>query len=164
MATRDLLLSELDAEAARTRAALARVPVDKAEFVPHKKSMSLGKLAAHIAQLASFGHIVLSTPGLDFETAKFERLKFESPEQLLRAFDQETAKTRAALAQTSEEAWTEPWKLSAGDTVFLNANRYAAFRGMYLNHIVHHRGQLGVYLRLLDIPVPSTYGPSADEA
>ena len=163
MAINDLLLSELDAEARKTRKVLERVPPGRADFVPHAKSMPLGKLAAHLAQLGSFGNVILTTPGLDFSTAGFKPLAFESPEQLVRVFDGHIAQVRSSLAAAPADAWEQPWVLRSGPTVFMDARRFDAYRALFLNHIVHHRAQLGVYLRLLDVPVPSTYGPSADE-
>ena len=159
----EALLSELDQEIARTRTTLERVPRDKAAFVPHPKSMPMGKLAAHVAQLAGFGVTVLTQPGLDFSSGSYKPLVFESPEQLVKAMEEGAAKVREALAGTPDEAWQQNWKLAfEGKTIF-EASRFLAYRAMFLNHLVHHRGQLGVYLRLNGIPVPSTYGPSADE-
>jgi len=158
----DLLLIEFDEEAKKTRATLDRVPI-KADFAPHPKSMPLGKLAPHVAQLPDFGLTTLTTPGLDFGTGKWTPLPFESAEQLVKAFDEGAAKVRVALKSTSDEAWTQPWKLSfQGKTIF-SGTRFLAYRQMFLNHLVHHRAQLGVYLRLNDKPVPAIYGPSADD-
>jgi uncharacterized damage-inducible protein DinB len=159
----ELLLPELDEEMKKTRTTLERVPADKKEFAPHAKSMPLGKLAPHVAQLASFGLTILTTPELDFAKNSTKPLPFESTAQLLQAFDQGAAQVRAALQATPDAAWKENWKLSfQGKTIF-EGNRFLAYRQMFLNHIVHHRAQLGVYLRLNDKPVPATYGPSADD-
>lgn len=160
--TNELLLSEFDEEAKKTRALLERVPM-KPDFTPHAKSMPLGKLAPHVAELAGFGHTILTTPGLDFAKRTSTRLPFESPGQLVKAFDEGAAKVRAALKSTPEEAWTQPWKLSFQDKPIFSGTRFLAYRQMFLNHLVHHRAQLGVYLRLNDIPLPGTYGPSADD-
>jgi uncharacterized damage-inducible protein DinB len=163
MSINDLLLLELDEETKKTRTTLERVPADKKDFAPHPKSMPLGKLAAHVAQLAGFGLIILTTPELDFSKGSIKALPFESPAQLVKAFDEESAKVRAALPATPEAAWTEHWKLSfQGKTIF-EGSRFLAYREMFLNHLVHHRAQLGVYLRLNEKPVPATYGPSADD-
>jgi uncharacterized damage-inducible protein DinB len=158
----DLLLLEFDDEARKTRATLERVPM-KADFAPHPKSMPLGKLAPHVAQLPEFGLIVLTTPELDFGTGKWTPLPFESAEQLVKAFDERAAKVRAALKNTPDEAWTQPWKLSFQGKPIFSGSRFLAYREMFLNHLVHHRAQLGVYLRLNEKPVPATYGPSADD-
>jgi hypothetical protein len=163
MSLNDLLVAELDEEAKKTRAILERVPVDKGEFVPHPKSMPLGRLAPHVAELAGFGVGVLTTPGIDFSQGTYTPLQMESNAQLVRVFDDGIGKVRAALQQTTEAGWNEPWKLAFQGKVLFEGTRFLAYRQMFLNHIVHHRAQLGVYLRLNDTPLPGTYGPSADE-
>ncbi len=163
MPINELLLTEFDEEIKKTRTMLERVPEDKKDFAPHPKSMPLGKLAPHVAQLAGFGVTVLTTPELDFSTASIARVPFESAEQLVKAFDAGAAQARTALKNTPDEAWTQPWKLSFGGKPIFSGSRFLAYRQMFLNHLVHHRAQLGVYLRLNEKPVPSTYGPSADD-
>jgi len=163
MPINDLLLIEFDEEMKKTRTALERVPADKKDFAPHPKSMPLGKLAPHVAQLAGFGVTILTTPELDFSTATIARVPFESAAQLVKAFDEGATQARAALKNTPDEAWTQPWKLSFGGKPIFSGSRFLAYRQMFLNHLVHHRAQLGVYLRLNEKPVPSTYGPSADD-
>jgi uncharacterized damage-inducible protein DinB len=159
----DMLLTEFDQEVKNTRTTLERVPADKGKFVPHAKSMPLERLAPHVAQLPAFGLEILTTPDLDFSTRTITRVPLESPAQLVRVLDEGAAKVRAALLATPDSAWNEPWKLSwAGKPIF-SGSRFLAYRQMFLNHLVHHRAQLGVYLRLNDIPVPATYGPSADD-
>lgn len=158
----DLLLLEFDEEAKKTRAMLERVPM-KADFKPHAKSMPLGKLAPHVAELAGFGHTILTTPELDFGTGTRSRVPFESPAQLVAAFDAGAEKVRSALKNTPDAAWNENWKLSFQGRTIFNGSRFLAYRQMFLNHLVHHRAQLGVYLRLNDTPLPGTYGPSADD-
>ena len=163
MTVSELLLLELDEEMKKTRITLERVPADKKDFAPHPKSMPLGKLAPHVAQLAGFGITILTTPEYDFSTGSIKPLPFESSAQLVKAFDEESAKVRAALQATPDSAWTENWKLSfQGKTIF-KESRFLAYREMFMNHLVHHRAQLGVYLRLNEKPVPATYGPSADD-
>jgi uncharacterized damage-inducible protein DinB len=159
----ELLLSEFDEEIKKTRTMLERIPEDKKEFVPHAKSMPLNKLAPHVAQLAGFGLSVLTTPELDFSKGSYKPLPFESARQLVAALDEGAAKVRTALQNTPDEAWTQPWKLSFQGKPIFSGTRFLAYRQMFLNHLVHHRAQLGVYLRLNDRPVPSTYGPSADD-
>ncbi len=159
----ELLLLELDEEMKKTRTTLERVPADKKDFAPHAKSMPLGKLAPHVAQLAGFGLTVLTTPELDFSKGGYKPLPFESTAQLLQAFDEGAAKVRAALQATPDAAWKENWKLSFQGKSIFEGPRFLAYRQMFLNHLVHHRAQLGVYLRLNDKPVPATYGPSADD-
>ena len=159
----DLLLTELNEEAKKTRAMLERVPM-KADFAPHTKSMPLGKLAPHVAELPSFGLMILTTPEHDFGAgAPRTRPAFESPEQLVKAFDEGADKVRAALKQVSDAAWNEPWKLSFSGKPIFSGSKFLAYRQMFLNHLVHHRAQLGVYLRLNETPLPATYGPSADD-
>jgi uncharacterized damage-inducible protein DinB len=163
MSLNELLLSEFDEETKKTRATLERVPEDKKEFAPHPKSMPLGKLAPHVAQLSGFGFTILTTPEYDFSTGSIKPLPFESSAQLIKAFDEGAAQVRTALQATPGAAWNENWKLSfQGKTIFAGS-LFLAYRDMFLNHVVHHRAQLGVYLRLNDKPVPATYGPSADD-
>lgn len=159
----ELLLSELDDEIKKTRAMLERVPIQP-DFKPHPKSMPLGKLAPHVAELAGFGLTILTTPELDFGSGPPRpRPPFESAEQLAKAFDEGAAKVRAALKSVPDSAWTESWKLSFKGKPIFSGSRFLAYRQMFLNHLVHHRAQLGVYLRLNDKPLPATYGPSADD-
>ena len=163
MPINELLLTEFDEEIKKTRTMLERVPEDKKDFAPHAKSMPLNKLAPHVAQLAGFGLSILTTPELDFAKSTMKPLPFESAAQLVSALDEGAAKVRAALKNTPDEAWTQNWKLSFQGKPIFSGTRFLAYRQMFLNHIVHHRAQLGVYLRLTGKPVPSTYGPSADE-
>jgi uncharacterized damage-inducible protein DinB len=159
----EFLLPELDEEIKKTHTALERVPADKKDFAPHPKSMPLGKLAPHVAQLAGFGLTILTTPELDFAKGSIKPLPFESSAQLVQAFDEGAAKVRAALEAIPDEAWKQNWKLSFQGKPIFEGSRFLAYRQMFLNHIVHHRAQLGVYLRLNEKPVPATYGPSADD-
>jgi len=163
MSINELLILEFDQEMKNTRTTLERVPADKKDFAPHSKSMPMGKLAPHVAQLPSFGLTVLTTPELDFSKRSFTPLQFESTDQLLKALDEGAVKVRAALQNTSDEAWKENWKLSFQGKPIFSGSRFLAYREMFLNHLVHHRAQLGVYLRLNGKPVPATYGPSADD-
>jgi len=159
----ELLLIEFDEEVKKTRAMLERVPI-KPDFKPHPKSMPLGKLAPHVAELPGFGHTILTTPELDFATGgPRQRPPFESPEQLVKAFDEGAAKVRAVLKSIPDSAWTESWELSLQGKPIFSGSRFLAYRQMFLNHLGHHRAQLGVYLRLNDKPLPATYGPSADD-
>lgn len=163
MAISDLLLNEFDEEVKKTRTMLERVPEGKADFAPHTKSMPLGKLAPHVAELAGFGLSVLTTSGMDFAAGEYKPLPFDSAAQLVRAFDEGAAKVREALPKVSDAAWSENWKLSFSGRTLFEGPRFVAYRQMFLNHIVHHRAQLGVYLRMNGAPLPATYGPSADE-
>jgi uncharacterized damage-inducible protein DinB len=163
MNTSALLLTEFDAEITKTRATLERVPEGKADFTPHPKSMPLGRLAPHVAELAGFGVSVLTTPGLDFASGTYKPLPFESVAQLLRVFDEGSAKVRRALEGMADDEWSQPWRLAFQGKTLFEGTRFLAYRQMFLNHLVHHRAQLGVYLRLNEKPLPATYGPSADE-
>jgi uncharacterized damage-inducible protein DinB len=163
MRINDLLLTEFDEEMKKTRTTLERVPAGKGDFVPHPKSMPLGKLAPHVAQLAGFGEAVLTTPSLDFSAGSYKPLPFESAAQLVAAFDEGAARVRRALETIADEAWLEPWKLSFGGKTLFEGSRFLAYRQMFMNHMVHHRAQLGVHLRLNGQPVPAIYGPSADD-
>jgi uncharacterized damage-inducible protein DinB len=164
MSISDLLLLEFDAEAKTTRTMLERVPEDNKDFTPHPKSMPLNKLAPHVAELAGFGVKVLTTPELDFsKNSGSRRVAFESAKQLVQVFDEGAAKVRAALKDMPDAAWTESWKLSFQGKPIFSGSRFLAYRQMFINHLVHHRAQLGVYLRLNNRPLPATYGPSADD-
>jgi uncharacterized damage-inducible protein DinB len=163
MTISEALLPELDQEMANTRKTLERVPAGRPEFAPHPNSMPLGKLAPHLAQLTGFGFSILTTPRIDFSAGTYKPLPFESAAQLVSVLDEGAAKVRQALIDTPEGAWEEPWKLVFGSTVIFEGSRFLAYREMFLNHVVHHRAQLGVYLRLNGVPVPAIYGPSADE-
>lgn len=164
MTIAELFLQEFNEEVEKTRPTLERVPSDKKDFVPHVKSMPLGRLAALVAQLPEFGVIILTTPALDFASGSFTALQFELPAQLVKAFEQGAVRVREALKNMDESAWNQPWKLTMKETTFFAGSRFLAYRQMFLNHLVHHRAQLGVYLRMNGIPVPAIYGPSADEA
>ena len=163
MSVSDLLLLEFDREMKTTRITLERVPYNQEVFAPHTKSMPLGKLAIHVAELPGFGETILTTPSYDFGGGgNRPRPAFQSP-GLIQAFDDHVAKVRTVLQSMPDSAWTEPWKLSfQGKTIF-EGQKFLAYRQMFLNHLVHHRAQLGVYLRLNDVPLPTTYGPSADD-
>src|SRR5579859_3323014 len=158
----DLLLSEFDQEVSKTKTLLERVPVNP-DFKPHPKSMPLGKLAPHVAELAGFGLTILTTPEFDFSKSNSTRVPFESSDQLVTVLEEGAAKIRDALKNTPDEAWTQNWKLSFQGKPIFSGSRFLAYREMFLNHLVHHRAQLGVYLRLNDKPLPATYGPSADD-
>lgn len=163
MSITELLLPEFDAEMKTTRTTLERVPFEKTGFTPHAKSMPLEKLAPHVAELPGFGLTILTTPELDFSSApQRPRPPFEK-EGMLKFFDDGAARTREALSKISDTDWTNNWKLSfQGKTIFAG-QKFLAYREMFMNHLVHHRAQLGVYLRLNDKPLPATYGPSADD-
>ena len=155
------LIHEIEQEMATTRRLLERVPEANADWKPHQKSMALGTLAAHIADLPGMGAIVFETESLDLMT-RGKQEGFSSTAELLERLDRNAARARGALESASEEALAQKWTMSFGDTVLISLPRVAVIRTLFLNHHIHHRGQLSVYLRLLDVPLPSIYGPSAD--
>jgi uncharacterized damage-inducible protein DinB len=165
MTTAEVLLQDYDMEMGMTRRTLERVPEDKPDFKPHEKSMAMGKLTMHVATLPAFGKTILTTPSLDLAhpSVPHPDMTFRTREIALAAFDAAAAEARAALAAASDSDLAATWKFSFGDKVISNSPRSLAFRHMFFNHLIHHRAQLGVYLRLNDVPVPGLYGPSADE-
>lgn len=162
MAINDLLVMELDSEVPATRKALERVPITP-DFAPHPRSMKLGDLAPHLAQLPYFGLAVVTQPSFDFADWKYPPVTLESGAQLAAVFTAAIGQLRPALAAVPDSAWNEPWKLIWDGNVVFEGPRFVAYRQMFLNHLVHHRAQLGTYLRQGGVPVPSTYGPTADE-
>lgn len=167
MAIKDGILPEFDHEMASTRKTLERVPEGKAEFRPHEKSMALDRLAGHVAELPGFAVAVIGQDSIDARPADPSQrrapLKMTSQKQLLEEFDKNVAAARAAIEGASDEHLMKTWSLNAGGKTIFSLPRIAALRGFVMSHLIHHRAQLGVYLRLNDVPVPSIYGPSADE-
>ncbi len=161
MPIHDLLLPEFDVEAGRSRATLDRVPEDSLSYKPHDKSMALGHLAAHMAQIPQLGSAILGVRELDYSSVV--PYAMTTRDHLLNTFDTNTAILRAQLAEAGDDLLHENWKLTLRDHVLFAGSRYDALRNVCFNHLIHHRAQLGVYLRLRDLPVPSIYGPSADE-
>ena len=159
------ILAELDHELAVTRKVLERVPNDKFDYQPHPKSMKLGQLASHIVNLLMFKQLFVQASERDFldPSAPKPPPSPTTTAELLTRFDQFSANLRQALHASSDEKLTENFQLRRGEQVLMDRPKGAALRIMGLNHSIHHRGQLTVYLRLLDIPVPGVYGPSADE-
>lgn len=159
----EVLLVDFDAEIANTRRTLERIPEKDPQWKPAEKSMPIGRLALHVARLPMFCTTILTTPELDMTKQKFPALVFESTAHLLTELDKTAAEARAALAGMTDEELQKNWKLSFGEKVIADGPRMTLYRTMFLNHLVHHRAQLGVYLRLLGEKVPGLYGPSADE-
>jgi uncharacterized damage-inducible protein DinB len=164
MTISETLLLDFDAEMSNTRTTLERIPEDAPSFKPHAKSMPFGRLAVHVSRLPNFGTMILSTPGLDMATAPLPSMTFESRAKLLTDFDAAAAEARACLAGATNEQLQQNWKLSWGDKTIAEGPRCLLYRTMFFNHLIHHRAQLGVYLRLNDLPVPGLYGPSADDS
>jgi uncharacterized damage-inducible protein DinB len=163
MAIRDALLPELDQEMATTRSLLERVPEEHAAWKPHPKSFSLGDLALHISTIPFWGTTTIRKTEFNGQDPSAQvRPTFESTAQILQRFDENVAEMRAALAEASDEDLMVPWSLRNGDETIFTLPRMVALRGFVFNHLIHHRGQLSVYLRLRDVPLPSIYGPTAD--
>ena len=156
-------IEELKQEAVSTKKMLERIPNDKFDWKPHEKSRTLGQLASHIADLPGFLNSVLTMDELDFAKGDYKPYETKTPEELMNLFKEKLDEVLQTLQNTSDEKMQANFTLRSGDYVIATLPRIIAFRSMALNHIIHHRGQLSVYLRLLNIPVPGMYGPSADE-
>jgi uncharacterized damage-inducible protein DinB len=159
----ELLLQDYDVEAKGIRKTLERVPPSLADYKPHEKSMAMGRLAMHVATLPWLGRMVVTSEDTDFNQLTFPNLVFTTTEAAVEAFDKASADLRSELEHQSDEHLQSNWKITFGGKPVANAPRYLLFRTMFLNHEVHHRAQLGVYLRLNHLPVPALYGPSADD-
>lgn len=160
------LLPEFDQEMANTRKALERVPEDKFEWKPDPKSMSMGRLAQHVAEMPGWGSETLTKDSLDLdpEGKGFTPPKpVSSRQEILDLFDKNVAATRAALVKAADEDLLKPWSLLMTKKVLMTMPRIAVLRTFVMNHVIHHRAQLTVYFRLNGVPVPALYGPSADE-
>lgn len=162
------LLAELDYEAAMTATTLGLVPDGQADFRPHPKSFSLGQLAAHICDIPHWGLTTLETDEYDVAPADggpgYTPAQFAGTAATVAAFNEGLAGFRAALAAATDEQLLSPWSLKAGGETKMTLPRVGCLRSFIMNHLIHHRAQLGVYLRLLDVPLPATYGPSADDS
>jgi uncharacterized damage-inducible protein DinB len=163
MAIRDLLLPEFDQEMANTRKMLERVPDDRFNFQPHEKSWKLDRLTGHVADMPAWVAHTMQVEVLAMEPGQYKPLEPASRKELLEHFDKNVSEAHAALASATDEQlnvmWTMKWE---GKTV-MTMPRYNVLRSVVLNHIIHHRAQVGVYLRLMNVAVPGMYGPSADE-
>ena len=154
------MLEEFDREMATTRRVLERVPTDKGTWKPHEKSFALGHLAQLVAGMPGWITMTIRSPDLNLKSGP--GYSFQPTDTLLAQFDKNVQEARAELAKVPDAAFAEPWSLKMGDRVLSTEPRGVVLR-THVNHLVHHRGQLTVYLRLLDVPVPSIYGPTADE-
>ncbi len=160
------LLPEFDQEMANTRKTLERIPEDKLTWKPHEKSMPLGRLAGHLAELSGWAVDTIKKDSLDFRPSDgppMQPLIATSRQQLLEAFDNYVTASRAAIAGANDDHLMKPWSLMSAGRTIMTMPRIVVIRSFVMNHVIHHRAQLGVYLRLNNIPVPSIYGPSADE-
>jgi uncharacterized damage-inducible protein DinB len=160
MSISETLLPEFDQEMTSTRKVLARVPGDKGQWKPHPKSFALGHLAQLVATMP--GWITKTVGDTQINLAGGAGYSFQTTDSLLEQFDKHVREAREAIAQSKDADYSVPWSLKMGEQVLFTAPRGTVVR-QHINHLVHHRAQLGVYLRLLDIPVPSMYGPTADE-
>lgn len=162
MTNLQIFLDELNRESVTTRKMLERVPDGKPEWQPHPKSMTLGRLAAHVAELPGWVDIVFKTSELDLNNNAFDPKPFVNVATLLKYYDQNLTDARKCFKEENETELDLPWTLRLGDRVISTDPKFDVIR-MSFCQTVHHRAQLGVYLRLLDIPIPGSYGPSADE-
>ena len=166
MPLRDLLLPELELEASFTRKYLERVPMNTLGFTPHSKSMTLGELATFIAVIPTWGQFALTTDSLDVAPGGEPLPQQEvvrSHQELLDMFDRNMLGLRGALTKASDPHLQKPWSLIANGSALFTQPRYLIYRTLFLNHMVHHRAQLGVYFRLLGVRVPAVYNDSGDE-
>lgn len=163
MSLSELLTAELKKEAASTRKLLAVVPEGNSDWKPHERSFHIQRLATHVAEIPHWLNRPLETDEFDPTVNPAKPFTWETNEELLAFFDDRIEKALGALENVTDEKLNETWTFRRGDHVFFSGTRYMAIRNMMFNHWIHHRGQLSVYLRLLDIAIPGMYGPSADE-
>jgi uncharacterized damage-inducible protein DinB len=163
MELKTLLLQEFDSEMAVARKMLERVPAELFTWKPHDKSMPMGTLAVHVAMLPSSATMVLETDFFDLKPGSRHSPEAKTAADLVAIFDEAAAKARTAIQKTDDEALMKPWEFRVNGTVSSTTPRAIAYRSFFMNHLIHHRAQLGVYLRLNDIAIPGSYGPSADE-
>ena len=166
MAIRDALLPEFDHELATTRRLLERVPEAEFGWAPHPRSMTLGQLAGHVANIPFWCSATMNAASYDVAASNDKAARLETPssrETLLKEFDAKVAAARASLAKATDAEMSAPWTLRNGADEIFTLPRIAALRSFVMNHLIHHRGQLSVYLRLKDVPLPPIYGPTADE-
>jgi len=156
------LLKEMEQEAITTRKMLERIPEDKYTWQPHEKSMTLQRLATHVAELPGWVSMTITTDGLDFESNPYQPEVINNNGDLINYFERSLASGKAELSNTTDEELSKNWTLRNGNQVFFTSTKAEMIRTAYCQ-TVHHRAQLGVYLRLLNVPIPGSYGPSADE-
>lgn len=163
MSLSTLLIQELKQESEATRKILSRVPDTKNDWKPHEKSFTLARLAAHVAEMPQWAARIMETDRYDFLEHPYKSVTFETNAELMDFFQLKLNEAIAALENANDEKLMEHWTFCRGEHVITQNTRYASIRGWLFNHMIHHRGQLSVYLRLLDVPVPGIYGPSADD-
>ncbi len=157
------LLPEFDNEMANTRKILERVPEGENDYKPHEKSMTLGRLASHVAELPGWAMMTLDKEVLEID-ANYKPYIAASRSELLDLFDKNVAAARERISKASDADWQKTWTLRFGGKDMMSMPRAAVMRSVVMNHLIHHRGQLSMYLRLNDVPLPGMYGPSADES
>lgn len=157
------LIAELQMEAASTRKLLSCIPEGKNDWKPHEKSMSLGRMAAHVAELHNWITVTMTTTELNLQTREYKPFMPDTNAELLAFMDEKVAAAVEALQNASTEEFTKPWTFRNGEHIIFTMPKAAVVRSFALNHLIHHRGQLSVYLRLLDVAIPGMYGPSADD-
>jgi uncharacterized damage-inducible protein DinB len=157
------LLADFDHEMAVTRRLIERMPPASLAWKPHERSFSLGELGTHLSKLPRWGFQILEQPSHDLESGKGVSASFSSVDEILHQFDANVAHVRRALVERSTAELGERWMLTRGRETLLSLPKSAAFRRFLLHHVIHHRGQLTLYLRLLNVPLPPIYGPTADE-
>lgn len=163
MAERDSLLPEFDQETSATRRVLERVPEGAFEWRPHAKSFNMGELATHLSRLPHWGTLILTRDGYDLETSGPRGQALPTVAAVLDQFDTNVREVRSALVEMTDGQLLQPWSLRRGDRVVMSVPKVSAVRGFVIRHMVHHRGQMTVYLRMNDVPLPPLYGPTADE-
>lgn len=157
------LLAEFKQESIATRRLLERVPMDRQDYKPHEKSMTLGRLATHVAEIHGWWKECLVNDELDFAVGDFTPKVLNNNEELVALFDDLVQKGEKILMEVEESEFDRLWTMRQGEMIFFTLPKRDVVRTWCMNHLYHHRAQLGVYLRLLDIPLPGIYGPSADE-
>lgn len=163
MSHSQLLLAELKSEAAATRKILERVPIEKSDWKPHDKSMVLGKLAMHVAEIPGWVAMTLLTDELDFAKFDYKLRPAASMEELLAKHDEMVDQAVSVLENFNDDHYSKPWTMRTGEAIHYTMPKNAVVRRFAFSHLFHHRAQLGVYLRLLDVAIPGMYGPTADE-
>jgi uncharacterized damage-inducible protein DinB len=163
MDIKELLISEWQEESAKTEKILSCIPEAQLGWKPHEKSMTLQRLATHIAENFGRGAFVLNSDELDFAKMPYNPLELNSVAELISLVKTGTADSVNALQKAADADFSKQWTMRAGDVIYFQSSKYNVLRSAILNHIYHHRGQLSVYLRLLNVPVPGMFGPSADD-
>ena len=163
MSISQTLSAELEQEASNSRKMLSKLPAEHFTWKPHEKSFALGHLAAHVAELPTWVGLTVKADELDFATMNYKTPVVSTSEELMKLFEENLSKAKEDLQGITDETMMKNWSLRNKDHIFFTMPKMAVVRSMVLNHIIHHRAQLGVYLRLLNIAVPGMYGPTADE-